>query len=1331
MAQNLEASVIQIRDDNGAIHGTGFLIDANIAVTCAHVVEAAGAAPGKTLTIVFALTSACCPAEVLADAWRPVKEDDIAILRLQGELPTGVTPAILRPSSENTAGHPFRAFGYSPLGDFQGVWAEGKILGPIIDSQGTTMLQLDSQQVAQGMSGAPVLDTKDDRVVGMVTATYYSSDRNSKFRDAAFATPIEAIAQIYPPIVSALVKSYAILNIAPTPSKHFVQRPAEFNQLIDHLFNSDDEQKTVTISTALQGGGGFGKTTLARAICHDPRIIEFFSDGILWIEFGQTPNSLGLLNTQIGILSKETSTLSDINLAIARLRELLANRRVLLVLDDVWNNNDARPFLQGGSDCAVLITTRRQDLVTRLKAKSVTVNEMKTDEATELLLKWFDQQPENLQPVSDLAQYLGEWPLLLDLAGAYLYKLINDEQKSINQAIVELKRRLERRGFTYLDRTDEGDRNEAISISLNLSLERLGEWRERYLELGVFPEDIDIPFETIQRLWSQTSDMDDLDTEDALRAMRRLSLFTGYDPVERTIRLHDVIRAYLAKTYDQLPLLHAHLLDAHRPTQPSPLFPDHRLTNRKFFPWADLPTTEPYLWKHLASHLNEAGQSEELVKTVKDLRYLVIKSYLDTPLAVENDLRQATGLAPNDYSLRLLERYFSQSSHLLNMVTELKDKAATLHSRLSSVPALTDHTHKFAQILPKKVLLAQHPLHDIAHPALYRTLIGHNDAIWDCAISDDGRIVISLGGGRDMTLRVWDVETGEEKSNQKIYRNACAISGDGKLIASVDISNVKVLDTQTGEERLTLTGHKLSVKDCDLSYDGQVIVSASDDKTVKVWDGQTGEIKFTLGDHTDHVNACEVSNNGQVVVSASSDQTVKVWDGQTGELRRTLHHNSPVNNCEISGDGRVIVSITDDRMRNVWDGQTGELKMTFPGYWWGCAINSDGCMVVSTHSDNALKVWNEKTDKELLTLIGHTDRLRCCDISSDGRMIVSGSSDRTIKVWDVSITTKEDQQVIQAPVYSAIGCAISNDGKAVVSASFDHTNTIKIWDGMTGQQRLTLHGHTERVRSCAVSGDGKIIVSTAEDNTVRVWDGETGKERLTLTTHTKTAMDCNISVDGQMIVSASSDKTVKVWDGKTGEEKLTLIGHNKAVRCCAVSEDCRVIVSGSADNTVRVWDAKTGNERHILQYHSSQVNDCAVSSDGRILVSVSRDKKVAVWDGETGELKFVMEDHSHPLQSFVTYAYNLLKTAAGEDNDIFPGHTDNVTGCALNRDGQILVTVSSDKLIMVWDTNTGHRLSTLPVESTLNDVACTDTPDGLRIVAAGHGGGVYFLRYIQ
>jgi hypothetical protein len=39
---------------------------------------------------------------------------------------------------------------------------------------------------------------------------------------------------------------------------------------------------------------------------------------------------------------------------------LLADRDILLVIDDVWNSTHLEPFLQGGKRCARLVTTRNE-----------------------------------------------------------------------------------------------------------------------------------------------------------------------------------------------------------------------------------------------------------------------------------------------------------------------------------------------------------------------------------------------------------------------------------------------------------------------------------------------------------------------------------------------------------------------------------------------------------------------------------------------------------------------------------------------------------------------------------------------------------------------------------------------------------------------------------------------------------------------------------------------------------------------------------------------------------------------------------------------------------
>src|SRR5205807_2328966 len=148
----------------------------------------------------------------------------------------------------------------------------------------------------------------------------------------------------------------------------------------------------------------------------------------------------------------------------------------------------------------------------------------------------------------------------------------------------------------------------------------------RYRELAIFPEDLDIPLITIQRFWGATDRLDELDTEEVCERLYRFSLLLRCDLAARTIRLHDVIRTYLQQEIGGAgPSIHAQFLDAYECSR-----------------WADLPPEEPYLWEYLAYHLIAAQRSNELVETVKDLRYIATKAYVcHSAYSVEVDLSQA------------------------------------------------------------------------------------------------------------------------------------------------------------------------------------------------------------------------------------------------------------------------------------------------------------------------------------------------------------------------------------------------------------------------------------------------------------------------------------------------------------------------------------------------------------------------------------------------------------------------------------------------------------------------------------------------------------------
>jgi hypothetical protein len=152
-------------------------------------------------------------------------------------------------------------------------------------------------------------------------------------------------------------KTNRVPMMAPESPADFVKRPREFGPLKAKLLDAKGD--AVAITAALKGAGGYGKTTLAKALAHNEDIQSAFYDGILWVELGERPeNLLSILSDLVEILTGERPGVETLNGAATKLGEALGDRRILLVIDDVWREQDLRPFLQGGRNTTRLITTR-------------------------------------------------------------------------------------------------------------------------------------------------------------------------------------------------------------------------------------------------------------------------------------------------------------------------------------------------------------------------------------------------------------------------------------------------------------------------------------------------------------------------------------------------------------------------------------------------------------------------------------------------------------------------------------------------------------------------------------------------------------------------------------------------------------------------------------------------------------------------------------------------------------------------------------------------------------------------------------------------------------
>ncbi|MBW2647649.1 MAG: hypothetical protein JRE23_16040 [Deltaproteobacteria bacterium] len=730
------------------------------------------------------------------------------------------------------------------------------------------------------------------------------------------------------------------------------------------------------ITAALSGAGGYGKTTLAKALCHDERILEAFYDGILWVTLGENPGDLtGRVQDLIEILSGERSGFAGLDAATSRLAELLTDRHILIVIDDVWNRTHLKPFVQGGPLCARLTTTRDSSSLPESAAR-IPVDAMQKDEAVELLKTGLP--PADGEVLQRLAEDLGEWPLLLKLVNSALREHLRSDL-NIDSALAYVNEDLSELGLTAFDAEDPQARDQAASATFGSSLKHLNEdERARFGELAIFPEDVDIPLPALEKLWGMTGGLKPVHIRRLSQKLyHRLSLLQTYDAASQTIRLHDVVRKYLIKEQEEkLPSIHERFLDSYGLKR-----------------WIDLPESESYFWDHLAYHLVEAGREEELQRLLFDFDWIWAKL---TATDV-NSLIANYDYLSDDSDLRQVQGATRMSAHVL--ARDKTQLAGQLLGRLQSfdVPEIQSML-KQARGWEGDVWLC--PLTACLTPPggpLIRTLEGHTDWVYAVAVTPDGKRAIS--GSMDNTLRVWDIKSGEEIQKLEGHTDsvyAVAIMPDGKHAISGSIDKtLRVWDIKSGEEIQKLEGHTDSVKAVAITPDGKHAISGSIDKTLRVWDIESGEEIQKLEGHTDRVYAVAVTPDGKRAISGSMDETLRVRDIKSGEeIQKLEGHTDSVYAVAITPDGKHAISGSIDKTLRVWDIKSGEEIQTLEGHTdrvYAVAVTPDGKHAISGSWDNTLRVWDIKTGQTIALFSGEGP-LHACAISPDGVTIVAGEA---------------------------------------------------------------------------------------------------------------------------------------------------------------------------------------------------------------------------------------------------------------------------------------------------------------------------------------------------
>jgi DNA-binding SARP family transcriptional activator/tetratricopeptide (TPR) repeat protein len=325
-------------------------------------------------------------------------------------------------------------------------------------------------------------------------------------------------------------------RLLPADIADFTGRAEQVGQIGRHLTDWG-EGRLAAPMVVITGQGGVGKTSLAVRAAHG--VAGHFPDGQLFADLhGGTAYPVGPMQVlerflrALGVPGPQVP--EGLDERAEMYRDLLADRKILVVLDDAAGESQVWPLLPGTQAAAVLITSRHR-LAGLAGARHVEVDVFDAGQSLELLgrIAGTGRVQAQSRAAAAVAGQCGHLPLALRIAGARLAARPHWNIQQLADRLADQTRRL--------DELSHGEMG--VRPSISLSYEGASEQARRlFRRLGLLEAPVFSGWMSVPLLGQPVADAEDaLDDLVAARMVETAGTGSG---VDSQYRLHDLIRVF-------------------------------------------------------------------------------------------------------------------------------------------------------------------------------------------------------------------------------------------------------------------------------------------------------------------------------------------------------------------------------------------------------------------------------------------------------------------------------------------------------------------------------------------------------------------------------------------------------------------------------------------------------------------------------------------------------------------------------------------------------------------------------------------------------------------
>lgn len=562
---------------------------------------------------------------------------------------------------------------------------------------------------------------------------------------------------------------------------------------------------------------------------------------------------------------------------------------------------------------------------------------------------------------------------------------------------------------------------------------------------------------------------------------------------------------------------------------------------------------------------------------------------------------------------------------------------------------------------------------------------------------------------------------------------------------------------QDAHSQLFLRGHDAHITCLAMSTSGRLLASGERGKRadVLIWDHASKRLLFRLSEHDAGIAALAFSDDERLLCSIGSPEDgprLYIWDVHTGNICATHQKLAAIVTCAAFGGMARDVKRRDtscyqfatagQRMLLLWvlNPMNGELTQSKIDQSvvrdYTCVhFSPDRETLVAGSTSGDFSVVNVKTKRLIKNVPACSCGINSIAFFSHGVLV--GGGDGSVLHFDLDFVDTCHVR-LDGPVAGLTLNAAQTE--AIVGTQAGSIFKLKLLVAQRFlQASLLFENHSSAVIQVAyASGVSDRFATVSRDCTIRIWDAsDYGVSTKCFVGNAGIPTCLQYSLD--VLLTGWTDGSIRCHSSDSGEQVWSIDNaHTGGVTALVLSHNQRFIVSAGVGGEVRVWDIRKRDMVSHLKEHSMVVTGLALYEDDMHVISCSRDRSILCWDLRSERRISSHIQRMGGINTVALSANQKLVLSAGQEkrisfwdlridspvNIIQKAHDEEATCIAVAHSLEIFATGGNDRLVKLWDANTGELVMD-GVGHSGNVRSVAFSPDDRQLVSVGDDGSVF------